>query len=71
MMTNVSYAPNTIWLILTLATEEDAWGQCKNSYLAKRREVPAWCMEQHVRHEAGVLWPPSSTGAQGSMLHWG
>lgn len=63
--------PRAHWLILTLATEEDAWGQCKNRYSAKRREVPAWCMGQHVRHEAGVLWPPTAALGHGDTCHAG
>lgn len=58
MMTNVSFASSTLWFILTSSTQEDAWGQSKNRYLAKRREVPAWGMGQHVEREAGFCGHP-------------
>lgn len=67
MMTNVSFALSTLWLILTSAAQEDAWGQSKNRYLAKRREVSAWGMGQNIEWEAGVLWPPTTVLAVLSM----
>lgn len=61
--------PSTLCLILTSATQEDAWGQCKNRYLAKRREVPARIMGQHMGHEAGDLWPPTAVLGHGDPHH--
>lgn len=71
MMTNVSFAPSAHWLILTSSTQEGAWGQSKNRYLAKRREVPAWGMGQHVEREAGVLRPPTAEMGHGDSHHTG
>lgn len=71
MMTNVSFALSTLWLILTSAIQEDAWGQSKNRYLAKRREVSAWGMGQNIEGEAGVLWPPTTVLVVLSMQQWG
>uniref|UniRef100_A0A8C0FW10 Fibroblast growth factor n=1 Tax=Bubo bubo TaxID=30461 RepID=A0A8C0FW10_BUBBB len=66
------HSPRAHWLILTSSTQEDAWGQSKNRYLAKRRDVPAWGMGQHVEREAGVLWPPTAVLGHGDpQPNWG
>lgn len=67
MMTNVSFAPSTLWLILTSATQKDAWGRSKNRYLAKRREG----MGRGAARGWGSEATHSSAGAWGSTPRWG